>query len=243
MFEEDELLPISALQHLLFCERQCALIHLEGLWSENRLTAEGKNLHSKVHSERASEWSGGIRIARGLLLRSLRLGLVGKADVVEFHPSQPPVQGESTVSPYFEKPAPQVLGRPYPVEYKRGRPKAQDCDRVQLCAQALCLEEMLGVDVPRGALFYGKRRRRTEVEFTRDLRETTERAASRLREIVDTGKTPQVPKEAKCQRCSLIDLCLPGVTSTGRSASRYLTRCVENAGQDHDLLGFDGGVA
>ena len=122
MFSEDELLPLSALQHLLFCERQCALIHIEQAWAENRLTVEGKNLHAKVH-EADDESRGDLRIVRGLRLRSLRLGLVGQADVVEFHK-----QGDAWL--------------PFPVEYKRGKPKPEPCDEVQLCAQAICLEEM-----------------------------------------------------------------------------------------------------
>lgn len=135
MFSEDTLLPISALQHLLFCERQCALIHIEGLWAENRLTVEGQHLHRKAH-EGPDETRGDLRVVRGLALRSLRLGLIGKADVVEFQ------SDERSDGPR----------RPFPVEYKRGKPKSHEADRVQLCAQALCLEEMLAVAVPEGAI-------------------------------------------------------------------------------------------
>ena len=138
MYTEDDLLPISGLQHLLFCERQCALIHLEQVWAENRLTVEGKNMHDRVH-EREAESRPGIRIVRALRLRSLRLGLTGMADVVEFHL-------DSGV---------RSQGLPFPVEYKRGKPKADYSDSVQLCAQAICLEEMLSCTIPAGALFYG----------------------------------------------------------------------------------------
>lgn len=150
MFAEADLIPISALQHWAFCPRQCGLIHLEGLWAENRLTAEGKVLHDQAHNG-AGESRGRLRIERGLALRSLSLGLTGKADVVEFHR--------------------EAWGwQPFPVEYKRGRPKSHDADRLQLCAQAVCLEEMLQVAVPHGALFYGATRRRQEVDFDERLR-------------------------------------------------------------------------
>lgn len=202
MFAEADLLPLSALQHLVFCERQCALIHVERQWMENRYTAEGRVLHERP-DRGADEERRGVRIARGLALRSLRLGLVGRADVVEFRDL-----GDG---------APQQV---FPIEYKRGRPKANHCDEVQLCAQALCLEEMLGVEISSGALFYGKRRRRTAVPFDRDLRERTEAAARRLHEILRSGETPPPVADARCKSCSLRPVCLPSLR--GRSASSYL---------------------
>jgi CRISPR-associated exonuclease Cas4 len=207
---EDDLLPISALQHLLFCERQCALIHIEGLWVENRLTVEGRYLHDKAH-DGPSETRAGVRIARGLAIRSFRLGLVGKADVVEFH--SPP----DAHSP-----------RPFPVEYKRGKPKRHDADRVQLCAQALCLEETLGVPVPAGALFYARPRRREDVRFDEALRRLTEAAARRLHALIASGRTPAAVKEPKCDSCSLLHVCLP--EAMGRaSAAGYFARTVRAA--------------
>lgn len=223
----DDLLPISALQHLLFCERQCALIHLEGLWAENRLTVEGRQLHDKAHGERAGPRGGGrtesrrrsaepdvqsrsgdavgsgqpVRIVRGLSLACYRLGLVGKADVVEFR-GDPPV--------------------PFPIEYKRGRPKRGLMDKVQLAAQALCLEEMLGLAVPAGAIFYGSTRRRLEVPIDAALRAATEDAAARLRAMISSSVTPRARREKKCDRCSLLNLCLPGGTGPEKSALRYL---------------------
>src|SRR5690606_16422424 len=137
MYAEKDFLPISALQHLLFCERQCALIHIEGLWAENRLTVEGQHLHEKAHAGRG-ETRPGVRIARGLAIRSERLGIAGYADIVEFHADEQ-----------------SGLAKPFPVEYKRGRPKRHDADLVQLCAQAMCLEETLNTSVTAGALFYG----------------------------------------------------------------------------------------
>lgn len=208
-FTEDDLLPISALQHLLFCERQCALIHIEGLWAENRLTVEGRHLHDKAHEGR-SETRSGVRIVRGLALRSFRLGLVGKADVVEFH---------------AESDTPD--GRPFPVEYKRGRPKKHNADKVQLCAQALCLEEMLGTPVPAGALFYGRTRRRLDVPFDEALRRLTQDTAGRLHALIASRRTPAAVREPKCERCSLLHLCLPEAMGPRRSAGRYVARVLK----------------
>lgn len=216
MFSEDDLLPLSALQHLLFCERQCALIHVEGVWAENRLTVEGSHLHRKVH-EGPDEARGDVRTVRGMPLRSLRLGLVGQADAVEFHRQVPGTGGVRLEGADGE-------WLPFPVEYKRGRPKRDRSDEVQLCAQALCLEEMLGVPVPRGALFYGQTRRRRDVAFDAGLRAETEEAASRLHGLIAGGVTPRAVREPKCESCSLLHLCLPEALAPGRSATRYLAR-------------------
>jgi CRISPR-associated exonuclease Cas4 len=196
---ERDLLPISALQHLLFCDRQCALIHLERLWAENRLTAEGRLLHKRVH-EADDELRQGIRTVRGLELTSHRLGLYGIADVVEFSHDTPAK----------------------PIEYKRGKPKAHAADEVQLCAQALCLEEMLGQDVPAGAIFYGKARRHLAVAFDAGLRAKTEATVDRLHALISNGVTPKVQREPKCARCSLLNLCMPDVLRPRATASRYL---------------------
>lgn len=212
-FTEDDLLPLSALQHLVFCERQCALIHLEQVWVDNPLTVEGTNLHERVDSG-AGESRGDLRIARGLPLRNFRLGLSGKADAVELHR---PLQGETTGAAL-----PGIPGRwrPYPVEYKRGKPKSHRADEVQLCAQALCLEEMLVTDVPAGALFYGQTRRRLDVFFDAGLRRLTEDAAARLHRLISDGITPPPVREPKCDRCSLLSVCMPDAPAV--SARRYL---------------------
>ncbi|HMB52207.1 MAG TPA: CRISPR-associated protein Cas4 [Thermoanaerobaculia bacterium] len=165
-----EPLPLSALQHLVFCERQFALIHVERQWADNPLTVDGKALHEQADAG-GSETRGDVRILRGLALRCERLALVGKADVVELHRTG---GGDGARLPGADG-----CWRPFPVEYKRGRPKLHDADRVQLCAQAFCLEEMLAVPVPAGALFYGKTRRREEVAFDPALRQRTETAAAR----------------------------------------------------------------
>jgi len=210
MYNEDDLLPISALQHMIFCERQCALIHVEQTWAENLFTAEGSIMHVRVHSEdRASR--GTVRIEYGMSLRSLRLGLIGKADVVEFH----------RINDVAESGA--LKWVPFPVEYKRGKPKKNDSDKVQLCAQALCLEEMLEIGVPNGALFYGKNRRRTDVVLDDRLRRLTEETAIRLHELISSGVTPRPVYAKKCDSCSLAGMCLPKILGKRSSVKRYLT--------------------
>jgi CRISPR-associated exonuclease Cas4 len=237
MFDEDQLLPISALQHLLFCERQCALIHVERLWAKNRFTVEGQHLHKKAHGGR-EERRGNVRVVRRLWVRSLRLGLVGQADVVEFEladgtevkrtvPFSFADSGKLGQSPNADS---EKLGqsptlvRITPIEYKRGRPKRNDSDRVQLCAQALCLEEMLDARIGSGALFYGQRQRRTQVAFDEALRARTEVAAARLHTMIAANETPPAVRAKKCDTCSLLPLCLPEVTQVSRSASRFCGR-------------------
>jgi len=215
-FAEDDLLPLSALQHLVFCERQCALIHVEGLWADNARTLEGTHLHRKADAG-PRETRGDLRITRAVPLRSLRLGLIGKADVVEWH------RGADGA------------WRAFPVEYKRGRPKANRCDEVQVCAQALCLEEMLDVRIPAGALFYGLSRRRQDVPFDDGLRSLTEDAAARLHALVAARRTPPARREPKCDGCSLLPLCMPEPAAHRRSAERYLRNAL--ATLDHPPSG------
>jgi CRISPR-associated exonuclease Cas4 len=207
MYSEDDLLPLSALQHLAFCERQWGLIHIEQQWAENRLTAEGRQLHERAH-EGADELRDGVRICRGLRIRSLRLGLIGAADVVEF------------------RSGPDGMSQPFPVEYKRGRPKPGHWDVVQLCAQALCLEEMLNTVIAAGAIFYGQPRRRMEVGFAADLRQETERLVSRLHGLQTAGRTPPPAYETKCDNCSLLAICLPQMADRKRGAAAYVTRSI-----------------
>ena len=218
MYDEEDLLPLSALQHLVFCERQCALIHIEGMWADNALTVEGEHLHDRVdEAGPRTESRGDLRIARGVALRSLRLGLSGRADVVEFHRI---AEGGVKLAGVAG------LWRPFPVEYKRGRPKRDHCDEVQLCAQALCLEEMLKTVVPEGALFYGAKKRRFDVAFDNILRVETDRAAARLHQLFSERVTPVAVREPKCDSCSLLELCMPDAMSRGRSAQKYLQRAI-----------------
>jgi CRISPR-associated exonuclease Cas4 len=210
MYTEDELLPVSALQHLVFCPRQCALIHIEQLWSENLFTAEGRSLHVTTH-QAATEDRPGIHIVRGLRLQSLQLGLVGQADVVEFHEDE------------FGIKLPNIKGlwRAFPVEYKRGRKKVEDCDRVQLCAQAMCLEEMLSNEIQYGAIFYGRPRRRERVKFTRSLRQETQSLAEKLHRLY---KTQKIPKAKYQKKCSLSESCMPSITGTKKNIHHYLSK-------------------
>ena len=233
--DDDRLLPISGLQHLAFCPRQCALIHLDGVWSENFFTAAGRVMHERVHNE-GSETRGDVRTARGLWLRSKRLGLVGVADVVEFRrvdspfddaPSETPT--DATERPVVAVKLPKRRGfwRPYPVEYKRGQPKKNNCDAVQLCAQAICLEESLGCAILEGALFYGTTKRRVVVRFDAELRAETTELARRFRALVDSEVVPEPVASSRCKSCSLADECLPDVR---KSASRYLRNNWREAG-------------
>jgi len=232
MFTEDELLPLSGLQHLAYCERQWALIHLEQAWAENRFTAEGRQLHEKADSGK-QESRPDLRIARGLQLQSLRLGLIGRADVVEFHRMASEPQAQATGPQTFEAESAagnlvqlrgaRGLWRPYPVEYKRGQKKRGNFDRVQLCAQALCLEEMLGVSIGEGALFYGKTRRREVVALDAGLRDETMRLAERMHALYREYRTPVVAYDPKrCDRCSLFSLCLPKTTGSSPSVESYI---------------------
>ncbi len=220
-YAENELLPLSGVQHTVFCERQAALIHVEQVWADNASTIDGRHRHRGVHQEAPRrERRGDLLIVRGLALRSLELGLSGIADVVEFHR----VDSGGAVMP-----GARGLWQPYPVEYKRGRRKRHRADEVQLCAQAWCLGEMLGVAVPEGALFYGKEQRRMELRFDSELRELTLEAARRFRELVETGFTPPARKEKKCDTCSLVGLCMPEAMTRRRSARRYLSASLERA--------------
>jgi len=192
---ESDPIPISALQHAVYCLRQAALIHLERLWEENRFTAEGRVQHAVAEKPGARK-ARGVRRVMALPLYSRRLGIAGVADLVEFHQV---TDGQEI---------------PYPVEYKRGKPKLHRADEVQLCAQSLCLEEMIGVSVPEGALFYAETKRRATVPFDAELRRLTEVTIADLAEIFTTQETPPpTPHRARCRACSLISSCRPDVAT------------------------------
>lgn len=197
---DEDLIPLSALQHYLYCPRQCALIHLEQQWADNRQTAEGNLLHQRADIPQV-ERRRGIRTVTAMPLLNLALGITGKADLVEFHQTD---AGE----------------RAFPVEYKRGRPKAHAADEVQLCAQALCLESMLGHPVEAGALFYGQTRRRQDVRFTDSLRTLTLSTIGQTRKLLESLATPSAHYEAKrCDACSLLDICQPRLLSRSNVGS------------------------
>jgi len=215
MFTEDQFLPLSALQHLLFCPRQTALIHLEQAWAENRFTAEGKVLHKRAH-DGPDESRPGVRITRSLAVSSAILGLSGQCDIVEFH------QGSVGVPPATN---PQVI----PIEYKRGKPKSHQADEVQLCAQALCLEEMLHLSIPHGFLFYGQRKRRSTVPFDASLRQLTTETAQALHALIDSRATPPALYEPqKCDCCSLIHHCQPKSFRLKRGAASWFQAQIAN---------------
>jgi len=204
---DSEPVMLSALQHYLFCPRQCALIHVEGVWAENYLTASGRQLHGRVDGG-LRETRRDIHVATSLRLFSHRLGLTGVADVVEFRRTD--AAGDMCgVRSAVPLPGRDGLWRLFPVEYKRGRPKPHRADEVQLCAQALCLEEMLGVEIPEGALFYGATRRRMGVAFDLELRQVTEQTISAVRGLLEKGETPPPVYADGCAACSLHAVCRP----------------------------------
>jgi CRISPR-associated exonuclease Cas4 len=205
---EDDLVPLSALQHYLFCPRQCGLIHVERVWIEDAATVEGRSLHARVDNG-PSDRRHGMRTVRGLSVRSRALGVTGRADAVEFRGSA----REPTL---------------YPVEYKRGRPKSHRADEVQLCAQAICLEEMFGTDVPCGAIFYVQTRRRLEIAFDDDLRALTGQVAGAVRAMIHAGRTPLPLRMPACKRCSLFTVCQPEAFERPPVVSAWLARQVRD---------------
>ena len=208
---EDEYLALSGIQHFAFCRRQWALIHIERQWAENLRTVEGDLLHQRAHSEQLTESRGDTVIVRGLRVVSRRLQIQGVCDVVEFRrdPSGVTLHGRDG------------KWRPYPVEYKRGSPKPGDADELQLCAQAMCLEEMLLCAIPEGSLFYGEPRRRTKVSLDAALRGRVEAAVTEMRALSARGYTPRATPGKGCSACSLKELCLPQLAKR-QSPSAYL---------------------
>lgn len=217
MFTEDDFFQISALQHYVYCPRQCALIHVEDVWKGNVFTVRGDILHEKVDTD-TYESRGTIKTVRGLKIHSFRLGISGRCDVVEFHEKRFP---STLVKPEEKETFTSGEGAVVPVEFKAGKPKDDISDKVQLCAQALCLEEMLNTSVTRGAFFYAKIRRRVQVEIDEELRKQTEEIISNVREIIANKRTPTAEYSAKCRSCSLEPVCLPKAMSD-RKLKRYL---------------------
>lgn len=218
VFNESDYLQLSGLQHFVFCRRQWALIHIEQQWAENLRTAEGNILHERAHDTASRESRGAVKITHGMYIHSAQLGVSGQCDVVEFR------RDESGV------PIPGWEGkwRPFPVEYKRGIPKATDADRLQLCAQAMCLEEMLCCPVPQGALFYGEIKRREIVDCTPELRAQVSKALEEMHSLYRRGHTPRVKPSKSCNACSLKPLCLPAVMRQG-TVDDYLRGSLEAA--------------
>jgi CRISPR-associated exonuclease Cas4 len=204
MYAEADFVALSALQHYVFCPRQCALIHLEQVWSENRYTAEGREMHERADSA-VTSYREGVKVTRSVPLRSASLGVSGVADVVEWHRRTEGYQ-------------------PFPVEYKRGKPKKHDADKVQLCAQAMCLEEMRSCTILSGALFYGQTMHRLDVVFDEMLRSRTIAVAAGVHELFSTAVTPQPEFGPKCKQCSLIEQCMPEVLDRPGLAKQYVQK-------------------
>lgn len=204
MYGEEDYLMLSGIQHFAFCRKQWAMIHIEQQWAENYRTTAGELMHKKAHDDASFEKRGDLLIIRGMRISSRNLGLSGQCDVVEFH------QDENGVSLFGYD----GKWKPIPVEYKRGMPKENNADELQLCAQAMCLEEMLQVYVQDGYLYYGENRRRSHVDFTDSLREEVRNAAKEMHELFQRGYTPNVKPTKKCKACSLENLCLPKLQKT-----------------------------
>lgn len=215
-WQEEDFLQLSGLQHFAFCRRQWALIHIEDQWAENYRTVDGHLMHEKVHDQEFRESRGDLLIVRGLAVHSVELGVSGQCDAVEFRRDSDgvPLRGRE--------------GRwiPYPVEYKRGRPKEHQADELQLCTQAMCLEEMLCCTVPEGALYYGEPRRRMLVSFTPELRKQVKDSLLEMHELYKRRYTPKVKPSKACNACSLKDLCLPRLMGRKKVAA-YLAAAME----------------
>ena len=211
MYEEDEFLQLSGIQHFAFCRRQWALIHVEVQWAENVRTAEGRIMHERAHDAGFDEKRGDILITRAMPVCSRELGVSGECDVVEFHRSLEGVPVFGMKEKYL----------PVPIEYKRGRPKEHNADALQLAAQAMCLEEMLCCDIPEGYLYYGETRHREKIIFDPELREDVKNMFAKMHQYYRRQYTPKVKITKSCNACSLKDICLP-VLNRNPSVKSYI---------------------
>lgn len=221
MYEESDFLQLSGVQHFKFCRRQWALIHVEKQWAENYRTVDGDILHQRAHDEGLRESRGDLLVVRDARIFSRTLGVSGACDVLEYH------WGKTGVP----LPGKEGLWQPFPVEYKRGSPKEDTADALQLCGQAMCLVEMLCCAVPRGALYYGETRRRVIVDLTEALRQEVGTLTAEMHQLYDRGYTPKVKPKKGCSACSLKKLCLPKLMKR-RSVADYLSRAMEEAGRE-----------
>ena len=217
IYQEEDFLQLSGLQHFSFCRRQWALIHIENQWAENYRTVDGALMHERAHDRSLEESRGDLLIQRGVSVYSAELGVSGQCDILEYR------RGTEGIP----LPNRNGLWQPYPVEYKRGKPKDTDADALQLCGQAMCLEHMLCCDIPEGALYYGEIRRRERVAFTPALRSQVQELLLQMHELYRRGYTPKVKPAKSCSACSLKDLCLPRLLKS-RSVSAYLKSAMED---------------
>jgi len=218
VYKEEEYLQLSGLQHFKFCHRQWALIHIENQWTDNLRTVDGALMHKNAHNAGYRESRGNLIVTRGMRVFSSTLGVSGQCDVLEFH------RGDHGIT----LPGREGLWQPCPVEYKRGAPNEQSGDTLQLCGQAMCLEEMLCCEIPQGALFYGEKRQRNVVTFTEELRNSVQEALAEMHELYRRGHTPRVKPTKSCNACSLKEICLPKLMIK-RSVAEYLRQGMEDS--------------
>ncbi|MDE7375967.1 MAG: CRISPR-associated protein Cas4 [Muribaculaceae bacterium] len=220
LYSEDEMLQLSGIQHFVFCPRQWALIHIEQVWADNALTAEGSILHENVDNPFLRETNGSQTITlRGFRLASPQLGLSGIADAVEIYPYADAPKSKPAL----------LKNKMYdamPIEYKRGKPKTTDCDRMQVATQAIILEEMLGINITKGAIFYWETRHREHFDISAQLKQKTIETAAEMHETFDSGILPKAVKKSHCRNCSLLDHCLPSLR--GRSATKYISESIDS---------------
>ena len=216
IYPEEDFLQLSGIQHFAFCRRQWALIHVEHQWAENYRTIDGEILHRNAHDARFQESRGDRFITRGVSIYSAELGVSGQCDVLEYHRGNTgiPIAGK------------EGLWQPFPVEYKRGKPREDTGDALQLCGQAMCLETMLCCDIPEGALYYGETRRRERITFTPELRAQVGQMLAQMHDLYRRGYTPKVKPTKSCNACSMKELCLPKLMKN-RSVSAYLKTAME----------------
>ena len=215
-YKEDDFLQLSGLQHFKFCRRRWALIHIENQWAENYRTIDGSILHQNAHDTQFQESRGDRLITRGVSIYSGELGVSGQCDVLEYH------RGSAGIP----LPGRDGLWQPYPVEYKRGKPREDTGDALQLCGQAMCLEAMLCCDIPEGALYYGEIRRRERIVFTPELRAQVRQMFAQMHDLYHRGYTPKVKPTKSCTACSLKELCMPKLMKN-RSVAAYLKAAME----------------
>lgn len=215
-YKEEDYLMLSGIQHFAFCRRQWALIHIEQQWAENFHTIDGQIMHEKVHNDGIKEKRKDVIITRGMHIFSKSMGISGNCDVVEFHKHKDGIELSGRLGKYL----------PVPIEYKRGKPKQDDIDEVQLCAQAMCLEEMLLCTIAYGYLYYGETKHRVKVEFTQEMRESVNKTYQEMHALFRRGCTPRVKTTKACTACSLAELCLPKLNKN-LSVKEYIKQYIE----------------